>query len=104
MQNAGHAMARHAPPPAPALPASDDDDSTRVGPVAGAAAAPAPRVPTNDELLLATRLLAVHMGPIANTLVRRAAQPGVSRDKFVAALAGYLTDAQDRARFLSQLG
>jgi len=104
MKNAGHVMARAAPPPAAPSSASQDDDSTRIGPVAGTAVAPGVRMPTKDELQLATQLLAVHMGPIANTLVKRAAQPGVSRDRFVAALAGYLTDAQERARFLSQLG
>lgn len=101
MKTAGMDMARTLPPPGQG-PA--DDDSTRMAPSGGVAVAAAVRLPTKEEMRLAAQLLAVHMGPIANTLVKRAAQPGVSREQFITALAGYLTDAQERARFLSRLG
>jgi serine/threonine protein kinase len=59
--------------------------------------------PSADEIARATRLLAVHVGPIAQLLVRQAAQPGTSRAAFLARLAGRLSE-EDKHRFLSEFG
>jgi serine/threonine-protein kinase len=51
----------------------------------------------------AAQLLAVHVGPIAKVLAKRAAQPGSSPEEFVAVLAAHLSDDRERARFLRAL-
>jgi eukaryotic-like serine/threonine-protein kinase len=58
---------------------------------------------TSEYIARASQLLAVHMGPIAKVLAKRAAQPGSSQEQFVAALAAHLSDDRDRARFLRAL-
>jgi eukaryotic-like serine/threonine-protein kinase len=59
---------------------------------------------TPEYIARAARLLAVHMGPIATVLAKRAAQPGSSQEQFVAALAAHLNDDGERAKFLRTLG
>ncbi len=62
-------------------------------------------VPLTPEYIeRAARLLAVHMGPIATVLAKRAAQPGSSQEQFVDALAAHLNDDGERAKFLRALG
>ena len=73
----------------------EDNDAT-VFPGAAAAVATAP---TADEVARAARLLAVHLGPIAQVLVRQAAQPGISRSAFLDRVTERLSDAE-RERFL----
>lgn len=75
-----------------------DDDATVIPGVNNVRSTAVPG-PTADEIARATRLLAIHVGPIAQVLVRRAAQPGVSRAAFLSGLAERLSDA-DRERFL----
>ena len=58
---------------------------------------------TPEYIVRASRLLAVHLGPIATILAKRAAQPSSSQEQFVAALAAYLSNDRDRARFLKAL-
>ncbi len=58
---------------------------------------------TPEYIARASQLLAVHLGPIAKVLARRAAQPGSSQEQFIAALAAHLSDDRDRARFLRAL-
>jgi eukaryotic-like serine/threonine-protein kinase len=58
---------------------------------------------TPEYIARASQLLAVHLGPIAKVLAKRAAQSGSSREQFVAALAAHLSDDRDRARFLRAL-
>jgi len=58
---------------------------------------------TPEYIARAARLLAVHMGPIATVLARRAAQPGSSQEQFVDALAAHLNDDGERAKFLRTL-
>jgi serine/threonine-protein kinase len=55
--------------------------------------------PSADEIARAVRLLAFHIGPIAQVLVRQAAQPGVTRAAFLTDLADRLNEA-DKERFL----
>jgi serine/threonine-protein kinase len=59
---------------------------------------------TPEDVARASRLLAVHVGPIAQVLARRAAQPGTSREEFAASLGAYLTDEGDRAQFFASFG
>jgi hypothetical protein len=59
---------------------------------------------TPEYIARAARLLAVHMGPIATVLAKRAAQPGSSREQFVDALVAHLNDDGERAKFLRTLG
>jgi serine/threonine-protein kinase len=59
---------------------------------------------TPEDVARAARLLAVHMGPIAQILAKRAAQPGTGREEFAASLGAYLTDDADRARFFAAFG
>jgi eukaryotic-like serine/threonine-protein kinase len=59
---------------------------------------------TAEYIERAARLLAVHMGPIATVLAKRAAQPGSSQEQFADALASHLGDDRERARFLRALG
>jgi MFS superfamily sulfate permease-like transporter len=49
----------------------------------------------------ATRLLAEHIGPIAEVLVRRAASVVTNRDQFCNALAGQLDESRAREAFLA---
>jgi serine/threonine-protein kinase len=80
------------------------DDETRVAGAPGTAE-PACRAPTPAEIALASQRLAMRLGPIANILVKRAAaQPGATREQFVASLVAHLNDADDRARFMAELG
>jgi serine/threonine-protein kinase len=76
-----------------------DDDATVIP---GANSTPAAAVPgpTADEIARAARLLSVHLGPIAQVLVRQAAQPGVARSAFLARLTERLSEAE-KTRFLS---
>jgi serine/threonine-protein kinase len=75
-----------------------DDDATiipsanRLRPLASPALAV-------EELARAVKLLAVHIGPIAQVVVRQAAQPGVTRAAFLTAVADRLNDAE-KERFL----
>jgi len=73
-----------------------DAESDRVSTGGGAKLTP-------EYIARAAQLLAVHMGPIAKVLAKRAAQPGFSQEQFVAALAAHLTDDGERARFLRAL-
>jgi hypothetical protein len=59
---------------------------------------------TPEYIARAARLLAVHMGPIATVLAKRAAQPGSSQEQFVDALVAHLKDDGERAKFLRTLG
>ena len=74
-----------------------DDDATVIP---GAARSTVAAGPSAEEIARAVRLLAVHMGPIAQVLARQAAQPGVSRSAFLARLTERLNDAE-KDRFLS---
>jgi eukaryotic-like serine/threonine-protein kinase len=58
---------------------------------------------TPEYIARASQLLAVHLGPIAKVLAKRAAQPSSSQEQFVAALAAHLSDDRDRAGFLREL-
>jgi len=78
-------------------PAEDDDATV----IPGAASDPTvPRGPSAEEIARASRLLAIHMGPIAQVLVRQAAQAGVGRAAFLERVTQRLTDAE-RDRFLA---
>jgi serine/threonine-protein kinase len=59
---------------------------------------------TPEYIARAARLLAVHMGPIATVLAKRAAQPGSSQEQFVDALVAHLNDDGERTKFLRTLG
>ena len=74
-----------------------DDDATVI-PGANDAQSTSPG-PTAEEIARAARLLAVHLGPIAPILVRKAALPGVPRAAFLARLTERLSDAE-KERFL----
>jgi hypothetical protein len=43
------------------------------------------------------------LGPIAHVLVKRAAQPGATREQFFASLGSHLSDPEERARFLNEV-
>jgi predicted Ser/Thr protein kinase len=58
-----------------------------------------PRGLTAEEIARAARLLAIHVGPIAQVLVRQAAQPGVGRAAFLERVTQRLSEAE-RERFL----
>lgn len=58
---------------------------------------------TPDYIDRASQLLAIHLGPIAKVLTKRAAQTGCSQEQFIAALATHLSDDRERARFLKAL-
>jgi serine/threonine-protein kinase len=61
-------------------------------------------VPLTPEYIeRASQLLAIHLGPIAKVLAKRAAQSGASQEQFVATLATHLGDDRERARFLKAL-
>jgi eukaryotic-like serine/threonine-protein kinase len=76
-----------------------DDDATIIPGVNNARTATAAG-PTDEEMTRATRLLAVHLGPIAKVLVRQAARPGVTRAAFLAGLADRLSESE-KERFLN---
>ncbi len=57
--------------------------------------------PTPEEVARAARLLADHLGPIAQVLARQAAQPGTSRAAFLARLTQRLSE-DDKRHFLSK--
>jgi tRNA A-37 threonylcarbamoyl transferase component Bud32 len=78
--------------------AAVDDDATVIPGAPSAQPAPPPG-PTAEEIARATRLLAVYVGPIAQVLVRQAAQAGVGRAAFLERAADRLSDAE-RERFL----
>jgi eukaryotic-like serine/threonine-protein kinase len=75
-----------------------DDDATIIPGVNNLRPAPAPG-PSADEIARAARLLAIHVGPIAQVLVRQAAQPGVTRAAFLNGLTDRLSEAE-KERFL----
>ncbi|SPE25138.1 Serine/threonine protein kinase [Burkholderiales bacterium] len=81
---------------------SATDEATVVAQRAGAP--PPARVLTPEEIARAMQLLAIRLGPIARVLVKRAAQPGVNRDQFLASLLVHLGDSAERERFLDELG
>jgi serine/threonine-protein kinase len=80
------------------LAQAEDDDATVIPGASNTRPGLAPG-PTADEIARAGRLLAVHIGPIAQILARQAAQPGVSRAAFLARLTERLTDTE-KERFL----
>jgi serine/threonine-protein kinase len=91
--------------PSPATPKRSvptSEQETIAGRLAGSPAG-ASRPLTAEDISRAARLLAVRMGPIAPVLAKRAAKPGCSREQFIAALAAYLGDDGERARFRSAL-
>jgi len=75
-----------------------DDDATVIPGVNNLRATAIPG-PSADEIARAAKLLAFHIGPIAQVLVRQAAQPGVSRAAFLQGLAESLSGAE-KERFL----
>jgi serine/threonine protein kinase len=77
-----------------------DDDATVIPGVNNVPSAAAPG-PTAAEITRAARLLAVHVGPIAQVLVRQAALPGVPRAAFLARLTERLNDTE-KERFLNE--
>jgi hypothetical protein len=83
----------------PQLAAEVDDDATVIPSANKVRHAVAPG-PTAEEITRATRLLAIHLGPIAQVLVRQAAQAGGTRAAFLAGLADRLSEAE-KERFLS---
>jgi eukaryotic-like serine/threonine-protein kinase len=90
--NSGVAMPEAAPPPAPApkaQPAPVADSRSELTPAAVAQAA---------------RLLAPHVGPIANVLAKRTAQRADSLRSFYLLLAEYVEGKNDRAKFLRAAG
>jgi eukaryotic-like serine/threonine-protein kinase len=90
--NSGVAMPEAAPQPAPApkaQPAPVADSRSELTPAAVAQAA---------------RLLAPHVGPIANVLAKRAAQRADSLRSFYLLLAEYVEGKNDRAKFLRAAG
>lgn len=80
----------------PPAPAADDKE-------VGAARTAPGRALTPEYIARASQLLAVHLGPIASVLARRAAQSGSSQEQFVATLAAHLNDERDRTRFLRSI-
>ena len=78
--------------PAPVV----DNDATVV-PGASTVAGFAGPGPTAQEIAQAARLLAVYLGPIAPVLVRKAAQPGVSRAGFLAGLTERLSETEKQS-------
>jgi serine/threonine-protein kinase len=91
--------------PAPATPPRlrpTSEQETIAGRPAGVPARAA-RPLTPGDITRAAQLLAVRVGPIAPVLAKRAATPGCSREQFIAALAAYLSDDGERARFLAAL-
>jgi hypothetical protein len=81
-------------------PGTTGDQATIMAPLLGTKTRTSTPL-TPEDVARASRLLSVHMGPIAQVLARRAAQPGTSREEFAASLGAYLTDEGDRARFLA---
>lgn len=77
-------------------PPARSDSNTEVPASCGAPLTP-------EYVARASRLLAVHLGPIATVLAKRAAQPSSSQEQFVATLAAHLSNDRDRARFLKAL-
>jgi len=89
--------------PAATHPPAGADDATQ--PRGGPVTIQPTRHPAPADLALAARLLAPHLGPIAQVLVKRAAaQADVTRDKFLLSLAGNLPNEQERAKFLAAFG
>jgi hypothetical protein len=58
---------------------------------------------SQEDVARASQLLVTFMGPIAPLLAKRAAKPGMTREQFIAVLAGHLRDDATRARFLDAL-
>jgi serine/threonine protein kinase len=75
-----------------------DEDATVIPGVNNVRPAGGPG-PSADEIARAARLLAVHLGPIAQVLVRQAARPGMTRAAFLACLADRLSETE-KERFL----
>jgi eukaryotic-like serine/threonine-protein kinase len=80
---------------------ASDQDTIQPG-ASGTPARPARQL-TAEDIDRATQLLAARVGPIAPVLAKRAAKGGCSREQFIAALAAYLGDDGERARFLAAL-
>lgn len=78
--------------------------STHRRPVSDAESPASGGIPlTSDYIERASQLLAIHLGPIAKVLAKRAAQSGAGQEQFVATLAAHLSDDRERARFLKAL-
>jgi serine/threonine protein kinase len=92
-----------AKPAAPPLRPTSEQETIGPARVAAGNAAPASRPLTSEDITRAAQLLAARVGPIAQVLAKRAARPGCSREQFIAALAAYLSDDAERARFLHAL-
>jgi len=75
-------------------PARIEDNDATVVPGASTVAAVVGPAPTAEDVAQAARLLAVYLGPIARVLVRKAAQPGVSRAVFLAGLTDRLSESE----------
>jgi eukaryotic-like serine/threonine-protein kinase len=87
----------------PARRASDQETILPGTPGTPAPPARLVRPLTAEDINRATQLLAMRVGPIAPVLAKRAAKPGCSREQFISALAAYLGDDGERARFLAAL-
>ncbi|HKE96002.1 MAG TPA: hypothetical protein VKB34_16965, partial [Povalibacter sp.] len=62
-------------------------------------------VPLNEAMVVqATHLLAIHVGPIARILTRRAARESAVVESFVERLTQYIDDHSERARFITDMG
>lgn len=85
----------------PSSPAAQADDDATVIRDPSSGQASVARAATAEEIARATRLLAVHVGPIAQVLVRQAARPGVARATLLARLTESMSDA-DKQRFLDE--
>lgn len=80
------------PPASPASPARPPATPPSVG--------TGPGRPLSPEVLAeATDRLAIHIGPVAQLLVKRAAKQASSTKDFYERLAGHIDDPQDRRRF-----
>lgn len=81
-----------APPPGPAAVATTDPASTGAQSAGG----------VNEALATkAEHLLAVHIGPMARILVKKAARTSRGRKEFIEALADTIEDDDDRAAFIA---
>jgi len=82
-----------APPPSPARP-----------PATAPPAGTTPGRPLSPEVLAeAEERLAVHIGPVAKLLVKRAAKQASNTKEFYQHLAGHIDDPQARRRFAAAI-
>ena len=78
--------------------------SARVRPATPAPAGPAPGRPLSPEVLAeAADRLAVHIGPVAKLLVKRAAKQASNTKDLYERLAGQIDDPQARRRFAAAI-